>query len=97
MADPLLELEGIDAGYPGKQILFGVGFAVAAGEVVALLGANGSGKSTVLKLVSGFVRAWRGSVRFGGETIGRAPPHAIFRRGIAHVSQARDLFPANER
>src|SRR5437773_1621544 len=63
MADKLLIVRGVEAGYPNKQILFGVGFGVAHGEVVALLGANGSGKSTVLNCVSGFIRPSAGSIR----------------------------------
>jgi branched-chain amino acid transport system ATP-binding protein len=92
MVEPVLAVEAVDAGYPGKQILSGVSFDVAAGEVVSLLGANGSGKSTILSVVSGFVRPWRGSVRFAGRSIGGHKPYAIFRAGVAQVSQARDLF-----
>lgn len=93
MADDVLAVEGLEAGYGGKQILFGIGFALAGGEVVTLLGANGSGKSTVLKAVSGFVRPQRGSVRLFGREIAGLAPHAVFRAGVAQVSQARDLFP----
>ena len=93
MAEPLLEVRALEAGYPGKQILFGIDFAIAPGEAVALLGANGSGKSTALAAVSGFVRPWRGAIRFAGAGIGGRPPHAIMRLGISLVSQARDLFP----
>ena len=64
MPDELLVLKNVEAGYPSKQILFGVDIVVRRGEVVTLLGANGSGKSTVLNTISGFVRPWRGSVRF---------------------------------
>lgn len=93
MAEPVLAVEGLEAGYPGKQILFGVGFAIAPNEVVTLLGANGSGKSTVLKAIGGFVRPGGGTIRFEGGEIGGLGPHAVFRRGIAQVSQGRDLFP----
>jgi branched-chain amino acid transport system ATP-binding protein len=92
-AAPLLEVSGLEAGYPGKQILLGVDFAVARGEVVALLGANGSGKSTVLNTLSGFLRPSAGSIRFAGEELAGRKPHQIFRLGIIQVSQARDLFP----
>lgn len=92
MPEPLLAAAGIEAGYPNKQILFGVDFSIAEGEAVALLGANGSGKSTALNTVSGFVRPWAGSIRFKGAEIAGLPPHQIFRRGIIQVSQARDLF-----
>jgi branched-chain amino acid transport system ATP-binding protein len=93
MAEPLLVARGVEAGYGAKQILFGIDFAIAAGEVVALLGANGSGKSTALNAISGFVRPWAGSIRFDGTEIAGSPPHRIVRRGVIQVSQARDLFP----
>jgi len=92
MPETLLTANGIEAGYPNKQILFGIDFTISAGEVVALLGANGSGKSTALNTLSGFVRPWAGSIRFDGAEISGRPPHEMFRRGVIQVSQARDLF-----
>jgi len=92
MPETVLAATGVEAGYSNKQILFGLDFWIAEGEVVALLGANGSGKSTALNTVSGFVRPWAGSIRFGGSEISGVPPHEIFRRGIIQVSQSRDLF-----
>ena len=93
MPEILLAATGVEAGYASKQILFGVDFTVASGEVVALLGANGSGKSTALNTVSGFVRPWAGSIRLGGVELAGMPAHQIFRRGVIQVSQTRDLFP----
>ena len=93
MPDTLLAAAGVEAGYPNKQILFGVDFTIEAGEVVALLGANGSGKSTALNAVSGFVRPWGGSIRLEARELAGLPPHRIFRAGVIQVSQARDLFP----
>ena len=93
MPDVLLSARGVEAGYGRRQILFGVDFDLAEGEVVALLGANGSGKSTVLNALSGFVRPWRGSIRLGGAQIAGLSPHRVFRHGVVQVSQARDLFP----
>jgi len=93
MPDPILVARGVEAGYRNKQILFGIDFSVAEAEVVALLGANGSGKSTALNTLSGFVRPLAGSIRFHGDEIAGMKPHRIFRRGIIQVSQARDLFP----
>jgi branched-chain amino acid transport system ATP-binding protein len=93
MADELLTVRGVEAGYTQKQVLFGVDLSVREGEVVALLGANGSGKSTVLNTVSGFVRPMTGSIKLGGEELAGKRPHQTFRRGIVQVSQSRDLFP----
>jgi branched-chain amino acid transport system ATP-binding protein len=93
MAEDLLVAEKIEAGYPGKQILFGVDFTVGKGEVVVLLGANGSGKSTALNAVTGFIKPFGGRMLFAGQNIAGLPSHQIFRLGIAQVSQARDLFP----
>jgi branched-chain amino acid transport system ATP-binding protein len=93
MHKTLLAATGVEAGYANKQILFGVDFTVASGEVVALLGANGSGKSTALNTVSGFVRPWIGSIRLGGVELAGMPAHKIFRHGVIQVSQTRDLFP----
>jgi branched-chain amino acid transport system ATP-binding protein len=88
----ILVARGVEAGYGQKQILFGVDFAIAKSEVVALLGANGSGKSTALNTISGFVRPLAGSIRFEGAEIAGKAPHQIFRHGVIQVSQARDLF-----
>ena len=93
MPDALLSARGVEAGYGNRQVLFGVDFDVMAGESVVLLGANGSGKSTVLNVLSGFVRPRRGSIRLDGQQLAGLPPHRIFRHGIVQVSQARDLFP----
>ncbi len=91
--EELLKVEGVFAGYPGKMILHGVDIAVCRGEVVALLGANGCGKSTALNTISGFVSITAGGITLAGQDISKSPPHKIFRLGVAQVSQARDLFP----
>jgi len=93
MPEPLLTVSGVAAGYANKQVLFGVDFVVHRGEIVALLGANGSGKSTCLNAVSGFVRPWSGSIRLDRQELAGRLPHQTFRRGIVQVSQRRDLFP----
>jgi branched-chain amino acid transport system ATP-binding protein len=90
---PLLAVERLVAGYGGAQILRGLDFEVRRGELVALLGANGSGKSTALNTISGFIRPSAGRIRLAGEHIGGRPPHWTFRRGVVQVSQGRDLFP----
>ena len=93
MPDELLRVRGLEAGYPNKKILFGVDFEVRSGEAVALLGANGSGKSTALNCVSGFIRPSAGRIRVAGRELAGKRPHEVFRAGVAQVSQTRDLFP----
>ena len=93
MPEPLLTARGIKAGYGSQQILFGIDLEVFPGQALVLLGANGSGKSTMLNTLSGFVRPWSGSLRLGDEELAGKPAHQIFRRGIVQVSQGRDLFP----
>jgi branched-chain amino acid transport system ATP-binding protein len=93
VARTMLEVKGLVAGYGRVQVLRGIDFAVGRGEVVALLGANGSGKSTALNTISGFLRPMEGQIRLDGQSIGGRPPHQTFRRGVVQVSQARDLFP----
>lgn len=90
--DLRLEVRGLVAGYGHNLVLRGLDFHVAAGEVVTLLGANGSGKSTALNTISGFVRAAEGAILLDGSDITGLAPHRSFRRGVVQVSQQRDLF-----
>jgi ABC-type branched-subunit amino acid transport system ATPase component len=89
---PLLRVEKLDAGYGAVQALWGVSLEVGQGEVVALIGANGAGKSTFLRVVSGLLQPWRGTVRFESRDITAYVPERIVRAGIAHVPQGRRLF-----
>jgi branched-chain amino acid transport system ATP-binding protein len=91
--EPLLVVHGLRAAYGRKEILRGIDFALARGETVTLLGANGSGKSTCLNTLSGFVRPTAGDIVLEGRSIAGLPIHRIFRQGVVQVSQARDLFP----
>ncbi len=93
MPEPLLTARGITAGYGSQQVLFGIDLDVYPSQTLALLGANGTGKSTMLNTLSGFVRPWSGSLRLDNEELAGKPAHRIFRRGIVQVSQGRDLFP----
>lgn len=90
---PLLVVRDLHVGYGKKPILRGASYEVRAGECLTLLGANGSGKSTSMNAICGFVRPSSGSVRLDGTEIAGLAPHRIFAQGIAQVSQARDLFP----
>ncbi len=89
----LLEAKSIEAGYGASQVLFGIDLSVGAGEVLALLGRNGMGKSTLLKVLTGTLAPMRGDVRFGGDAIGGHKPDAIARRGVAIVPEGRHVFP----
>jgi branched-chain amino acid transport system ATP-binding protein len=88
----MLILEGLDAHYGKKQILFGVGFELQDREIVALIGPNGAGKSTILRTIFGLVRQRSGRVDFDGHEIGNADPSAIVRAGIAFVPQGARVF-----
>ncbi len=94
MSASLLTTHGLQAFYGDAQALFGIDFALAAGELVAVIGANGAGKSTFLKSLAGLVRAPREAIRFKGEPIGGLPPGEIVRRGLALVPEGRRLFPS---
>jgi branched-chain amino acid transport system ATP-binding protein len=91
---PLLEVDGVDAGYGDVQALFGVSLAVDAGETVAVIGANGAGKSTLLGAVAGMVAVTAGTVRFDGTDLVGVPAHERVRRGIVLVPEGRRLFPS---
>ena len=88
----LLELAGVEAWYGRAKILHGVGFSVGSGEVVALMGRNGAGKSTVMKTVMGLVPEPQGSIRFEGQEIAGREPFAIARLGIGYVPEDRRVF-----
>ena len=88
---PLLQVQGLKAWYGAAQILFDVSLQVGRGEVVALMGRNGAGKSTTLKALMGMV-ARRGSVQFLGQDIARREPHDIARLGLGYVPEERRIF-----
>lgn len=89
----LLTVESINVNYGVVQALRGVSFSVAKGEIVSLIGANGAGKSTTLRALSGIVRPSGGNIMFAGRSIVGVPPHKIARRGVAHVPEGRGVFP----
>lgn len=90
---PLLQVEGLETFYGNIQALRGISFQVPAGAIVTLLGANGAGKSTTLKSISGLVPPAQGTVTFMGQAIGGLPSERIVRLGLAHVPEGRELFP----
>jgi branched-chain amino acid transport system ATP-binding protein len=90
----LLHATGLTAFYGDAQALFGIDFELHAGETVAIIGANGAGKSTFLKSLTGLVKARPEHIRFDGASIGGLPPGDIVKRGIALVPEGRRLFPS---
>ena len=88
----LLDIGGLDAWYGQAQILRGVSLAVKAGEVAALLGRNGAGKSTTLKAIMGLEAQRRGRITFDGAPIHRLPVHEIARLGLGYVPEERRIF-----
>jgi branched-chain amino acid transport system ATP-binding protein len=88
----LLEVEDLDVYYGAIHALQGVSFSVDQGEIVTLIGANGAGKSTTLRTISGLLRPRRGTVRFRGEEITMTPPEQIVRLGIGQVPEGRRIF-----
>ena len=91
--ESLLSVDGLHVSYGAKQVLRGIDYHISEREVVAVLGANGSGKSTSLNTISGFVSPNAGRIVFDGIDITELPAHRIFRLGVIQVSQSRDLFP----
>lgn len=90
---PLLELRSVSSFYGNVQALKGLSLQVEQGEVVTLLGANGAGKSTTLRSISGLIPAASGEILFMGQPIHRLGPEAIVRMGISHVPEGRRIFP----
>src|ERR1700733_4420467 len=90
---PLLSLEGLVVRYGEIEALRGLALSVEAGEVVTLLGANGAGKSTTLRAISGLLKPAAGDVLFDGRSIAGLGPEAIVKLGISHVPEGRRLFP----
>ncbi|MBI5112127.1 MAG: ABC transporter ATP-binding protein [Rhodovulum sp.] len=92
-ADPILSVEDVVLGYGSLEVVSGVSLVVGRAELVGLVGGNGSGKSTILRAVSGMITPWRGRIVFDGEPMTAARPHQMARRGLAHVPMGRQLFP----
>jgi branched-chain amino acid transport system ATP-binding protein len=89
----VLEVDALEAGYGAAQVLFGVSFSVAAGEVVTLLGRNGMGKSTTIAAIMGLLPTTGGTVRFGGRTLTGLAPYRIAQAGLGLVPEGRQVFP----
>jgi branched-chain amino acid transport system ATP-binding protein len=89
---PLLAVEDLSVRYGQVEALHGVSLEVHPGEIVALIGSNGAGKSTTLRAISGMIRSERGRVIFNGEDIAKLRSDQIVRRGLAHIPEGRQIF-----
>lgn len=93
-AAPKLKVEGLQSGYGDVQVLWDVSLDVMPGEIVAIIGSNGAGKSTIMRTVSGMIPAWAGTIAIDGTLITGASTSTIVKAGIAHVPEGRRLFSA---
>jgi branched-chain amino acid transport system ATP-binding protein len=93
MADALLQLTNVETAYRRSQVLFGVSFAITAGQMVTLMGRNGMGKTTTVRSIMGLTPARSGSIRFKCEEIAALAPYRIAQRGIGLVPEGRRIFP----
>jgi len=89
----LLEVDDVQAGFGSQPVLHGVSLRVHEGEVAAVLGLNGAGKSVTLKVIGGVLPVWAGRIRFDGHDVTRLEPEARVALGLAHVPQGRQVFP----
>ena len=89
----MLRLEGIETGYGALAVLKGVTLEVAAGEIVALIGSNGSGKTTTINAISGVIPLWAGRVTLDGRRVDGLHPSAIVKLRLIHCAEGRQLFP----
>lgn len=93
MSEPILKVSNIETYYGPIMAIRGVSFEVAEGSIVTILGANGAGKTTVLKTVSGVMDPQKGTVLFQGREIQRMDPDKVMRLGMSHVPEGREVFP----
>jgi branched-chain amino acid transport system ATP-binding protein len=93
MREPILELANVESAYGPVKAIRGVSLTVASGSIVTVLGANGAGKSTILKTISGILDPQKGSIVYRGAPIHGGDPAEIVRLGISHVPEGREVFP----
>jgi len=93
MSGPLLQVDALDLYYGDAQALSGVSIEIAAGEVVAIVGANGAGKSSLIRAIHGIEKPAAGRVRFDGTDVTGWPSHRVCEIGVGHVAEGRQVFP----
>jgi len=94
MSEALLQVADVNVSYGAVQAVRGLSLEIGEGEMVALLGANGAGKTSTLRAISGLLRPTGGEIRFAGRRIDGLPAHRVVGLGIAHVPEGRELFPS---
>lgn len=92
MSDTILEIDNLETHYGKIHALRGISLAVGSGEIVTLLGANGAGKSTTLRAISGLIKSTSGTIKFQGVDITKTPAHDIVKMGLIHVPEGRKIF-----
>ena len=90
----MLEIKNVHAGYGKLKILRGINLSVPKGKIIALLGGNGTGKSTLLKTISGLLPLMEGSIEFDGQPLDKKKPHKIVKAGLVQVTQSKESYPA---
>jgi branched-chain amino acid transport system ATP-binding protein len=93
MADMLLEIDGIETCYGQSQVLFGLQLSIKSGEMIALMGRNGMGKTTTIRSIMGLTPARAGAIRFAGDDVRKLPSYKIAQLGIGLVPEGRQIFP----
>ena len=91
--DTILRIQDLKSGYGKVQILNGINLEVRKGQIIALLGGNGTGKSTLIKSISGLIKPFEGSIKFYDKEISNLRPHKIVRQGLVQVTQGKEVFP----
>jgi branched-chain amino acid transport system ATP-binding protein len=93
MADVVLKVQEIQCGYDGVPVIHDVSLEIGEGEIVAMVGANGAGKTTMMRTIAGLMNPYRGSISFEGRDISRMEAHDTIKLGISYVPEGRRLFP----
>jgi len=89
----MLEVKNIEVSYGPVNVVKGISFEIEAGSIVTILGANGAGKTTILRTISGLIEPEKGTVAFEGKSIHGLEPEEIVKMGISHVPEGREVFP----
>jgi len=92
VSEPILEVSNINCAYDGAPVIHDVSLRVGEGELVSIVGANGAGKSTIMRTIAGLMHPINGTIKFKGKDISRLPAHMIIREGISYVPEGRRLF-----